>query len=75
MSNINVTIDLNFQQLVQAVKQLSLQEKLVLNDALWDEKMEIPSDHQALVLDRINKAKENPARLMDWEEVAKTLKG
>ena len=75
MSNINITIDLNFQQLVEAVKQLSLEEKLELNDALWDEKMEIPSGHQSLVLERINKAKENPTRLMDWEEVAKTLKG
>ena len=75
MSNINLNIDLNFQQLVEAVKQLSLEEKLILNDALWDEKMEIPSGHQALVLERINKAKSNPARLMDWEQVSKTLKG
>ena len=75
MSSININIDLNFQQLVKAVKQLSLEEKLVLNDALWDEKMEIPSGHQNLVLNRIKKAKDNPARLMDWEEVAKTLKG
>ena len=75
MSNINVTIDLNFQQLVQAVKQLSLEEKLVLNDALWDEKMEIPLSHQTIVLDRIKKATKNSSRLLDWEEVAKTLKG
>ena len=75
MSNINVTIDLNFQQLVEAVKQLSLEEKLELNDALWDEKMEIPLSHQTIVLDRIKKATKNSSRLLDWEEVAKTLKG
>ena len=75
MSNISINIDLNFQQLVEAVKQLTLEEKLILNDYLWNEKMEISSDQQEVVLNRIKKAKKDPSRLLDWEEVAKDLNG
>jgi hypothetical protein len=35
----------------------------MLNDVLWDEKMKISTQHQALVLGRIQKAKNNPDRL------------
>ncbi|WP_395076899.1 hypothetical protein [Flavobacterium sp.] len=34
---------------------------------------EIPIEHQKIVLDRIEKANTNPERLLDWDEVAKTL--
>ncbi|HCN82141.1 MAG TPA: hypothetical protein DIT07_00760 [Sphingobacteriaceae bacterium] len=74
MNSINVNIDLSFKQLVEAIKQLSPKEKLQLNDFLWNESMEIPAEHQALVLGRIEKAKQNPNRLMDWDEAAKSLK-
>lgn len=75
MSSININVDLNFQQLVDAIKQLSPEEKSILNDVLWNENMEVPSVHQTLVLDRINKAKKDPKRLLDWNEVSKSLKG
>lgn len=74
MNSINVNIDLSFKQLVDAVKQLSPKEKLLLNDVLWNESMEIPAEHQALVLGRIQKAKLHPERLLDWDEVSKNLK-
>lgn len=70
-----MNIELYFQQLVEAIKQLPLEEKSILNDVLWKENMEIPWGHQTIVLDRIEKAKKDSARLLDWEEVAKTLKG
>jgi len=35
--------------------------------------MEIPVEHQRIVLDRMVKAKANPERLLDWDEVSKTL--
>ena len=70
-----MNIDLNFQQLVQKVKQLSPDEKLILNDFIWDEKIKIPLSHQTIVLDRIKEAKKDPTRLWDWEEVAKFLNG
>jgi hypothetical protein len=31
----------------------------------------IPTEHKHLVLSRIDKAKENPERLLDWDEVLK----
>ena len=66
--------DLSFDQIIEAVKQLSPREKLILNDVLWNESMQIPEEHQMLVLGRIKKAKQNPNRLLDWDEAAKTLK-
>jgi hypothetical protein len=34
---------------------------------------QIPAEHKELVLDRITKAKKEPERLLDWDEVVKTL--
>jgi hypothetical protein len=70
MNTVKVNIDLSFNQLVDAVKQLSPEEKLMLNDVLWDESMEIPPEHQALVLGRIQKAKNNLDRLIDWDKTS-----
>jgi hypothetical protein len=75
MKSIHLNIDLSFQQLVDAVKQLSPTEKLKLNDALWsDNNMSIPSEHQDLVLERISKSKKSSKTMLDWEDASKTLK-
>ena len=36
--------------------------------------MEIAIEQQRLVLNRIAKAKQNPKRLLDWNEAVKTLR-
>ena len=72
--NNHANTDLSFEQIVEAVKQLSPQEKLMLNDVLWNESMQIPEEHQTLVLGRIQKAKQNPGRIQDWDEASKSLK-
>ena len=74
MNSLHLNIDLNFQQLLEIVKQLSPIEKVKLNEFLWNEDTEIPLKHQELVLSRIKKSKENPARLLDWDQAQKTLK-
>lgn len=74
MNSVNVNIELSFKKLADAVKQLSPKEKLLLNDVLWNESMEIPAEHQVLVLGRVQKAKRNPNRLLDWDEASKSLK-
>ena len=74
MSGLQLNVNLTFQQLVEVVKQLSPAEKLKLNDVIWDEQMEIPMEHQKLVLDRIEKSKSNPQRMHDWDEALKKLK-
>jgi hypothetical protein len=73
MNHPSVSIDLSFEQLLDAVKKLQPTEKSLLNEALWDEDALIPTEHQSIVLDRIEKAKANPERLMDWKEASKLL--
>ncbi|MEI6753384.1 MAG: hypothetical protein WCK78_09455 [Paludibacter sp.] len=74
MNTIQFNNDLNFQQLVDIVNRLSPSEKLKLNECLWAENMEIPIEHQEIVLSRIQKSKEKPERLLDWDLAAKTIK-
>lgn len=74
MNNIQIKVNLDFEQLLLLVKQLSPIEKLKLNDSIWDDAMEIPLEHQLIVLDRISKSKTNPNNLLDWDKVSKTLK-
>ena len=73
MTNMHFQVHLNFQQLIEVVKQLSPDEKIKLNEIIWDESMSIPEEHKNLVLDRMKKAKKNPKRLLDWDEASKTL--
>jgi hypothetical protein len=74
MKNLHLNINLSIQQLVDVVKQLSPDEKLILNEAIWSEGMEIPQEHQNLVMDRIKKARQNPDRMLDWDDASKKLK-
>jgi hypothetical protein len=74
MNAVQLNIDLNFQQLVDIVNRLSPSEKLKLNECLWAENMEIPIEHQEIVLDRIQNSKKKPERLLDWDLAVKTIK-
>lgn len=73
MNSLTLKVDLNFQQLLEVVKQLSPAEKLKLNEAIWDNDTDIPEEHQQLVNDRIQKSKADPSRMLDWDEVSKKL--
>jgi len=70
METIKLNINLSVNQLIEAVKQLSPEDRLKVNDAIWNENLEIPIEHQRIVLDRMAKAKANPERLLDWDEVS-----
>jgi len=50
--------------------------KNMLDYALKKEKesIDIPEAHQKLVMERFNKVRKNPERLLDWDEAKKTLK-
>ena len=69
-----INVNLNFQQLLDAIRQLSPTEKSQVNEALWEENMEIPLEHQNLVLGRVKSARQNPKRLLNWDEASKKLK-
>jgi hypothetical protein len=73
METVKLNIDLNVNQLIEAVKQLSPKDRLKVNDAIWNEDIVIPVEHQRIVLDRIAKTKTNPKRLLDWDEVSRSL--
>ncbi len=73
METAKINIQLNFRQLLEAVKQLSPAEKLQLNEAIWEEGAVIPIEHQQLVLERKVRAKQNPDMMFDWDDVSKTL--
>ena len=74
MNSLQASVSLNFQQLLEVVKQLTPSEKLKLNDVIWNENIDIPIEHQKLVLDRIQKSKANPNSMLAWDEASKTLK-
>ncbi len=73
MDAIQLNLKLPFEQLVEAVRKLSPKEKLLLNDAIWDEQMEIPTEQQEFVRNRIQEAKQNSDSLLDWAEVKKDI--
>ncbi len=50
MNTLHLKVNLSFQELAALVKQLSPDEKLKLNAVLWEEDMDIPIEHQKLVL-------------------------
>ena len=68
-----INIQVNFQQIIDAVKQLSPKEKLQLNELIWNENTPIPVEHQQLVIARVKNAKENPDSMLDWDVVSKKL--
>jgi len=70
----DLRINLDFKQLTSIVKQLNSSEKMKLNEAIWDDEMDIPEEHQKLVLQRINKARQNPSRMLPWDKAIKMLK-
>mgnify|MGYP000945659281 CR=1 FL=1 len=68
-----VKLNINLNQLMDAVKQLSPKDRMKVNDAIWRDDMEIPIEHQKKVLDRVVKSKKNPERLLEWDIVSKSL--
>jgi hypothetical protein len=60
---------LNDENLIQAIKNL-------LEYALKKEQesLEVPEAHQKIVMERFNKVRKDPDRLMDWDEAKKMLK-
>jgi hypothetical protein len=50
--------------------------KSMLDYALKKEKdvFDIPETHQELVMERFDKVRKNPERLLDWDEAKKSLK-
>jgi hypothetical protein len=72
LEKIELSVRLPFNQLLEAVKKLSTKEKLLLNDAIWGETIDIPKEQQELVRKRKKTAIDNPAEMLDWAKDFKT---
>ena len=70
---VNINVNFNFEQLKDAVKQLTPKEKLQINEVLWEDNLDIPIEHQNIVLERMESARHNPERLLDWDKVSKNI--
>lgn len=73
MEAIKLNINLNINQLVEAVKQLSPKDRLKINDAIWNDEIEIPIEHQKIILSRVAKVEADTNRLLDWDIVSENL--
>ncbi len=59
----NKVTDIN---LINAIKSM-------LDYGLSKEELIIPKEHQDIVIDRFEKSRRNPKRLLDWDEAKETL--
>ncbi len=66
MEAAKINIQVNFEQIIDAVKQLSPAEKLELSDLIWEDDIDIPVETQKIVLDRIKYAREHPETMQDF---------
>jgi len=73
MQTAKIKIGVNFDQIVEAVKQMTPKERLILNDVIWNEDTPIPIEHQQLVMERVKRAREHPETMLDWDKVSKEL--
>jgi len=73
--NINLNIPLNFNQVVDIVRQLSPKEKAKLKEVLESEhEIDISEEHQNIVRQRMKSSKTDPSRLLKWDEVKHKIK-
>ncbi len=63
---------IEFQDLLKQVELLTYDEKLILNDLIWEE-ITIPIEHQEIVNQRIEEIKNDPKKMLDWELVKKKM--
>ena len=73
--NINLNVPLNFNQVVDIVRQLSTKEKAKLKEVLESEQeVDIPEEHKKIVRRRIKTSEADPSRLLNWDEVKHKMK-
>jgi hypothetical protein len=75
---IQLNVPLNFNQLIDIVKQLSPKEKQQLSSVLWDEaseeEIDIPESHKKIVRQRLKNMEEHPESSLSWEDIERKIK-
>ena len=64
---------ISFPELVANVKTLSVTEKQLLTEVLWDDNMPVLEEHQRIVKERMKKSNRQPDRMLNWESVSKSI--
>lgn len=73
--NINLNVPLNFNQVIDIVRQLSTEEKAKLKEVLESEQeVDIPEEHKNIVRRRVKASEADPSRLLNWDEVKRKVK-
>ena len=75
--HIQLNMPLNFTQVVDIVRQLSVSEKQQLSEVLWKEQtidnIVIPEDHKQIVLERIAKYENNASGYLSWDDIERKM--
>lgn len=76
--HIQINVPLEFDQLIEIVRQLSPSEKTMLKEVLQEsgdiDEYIIPEEHKSIVRKRIESSKADPSRPLNWEEVRHKIK-
>ena len=64
---------ISFPELVAIVKTLSVTEKQLLTEVLWEDNMPVLEEHQGIVKERMEKSNRQPDRMLNWESVSKSI--
>ena len=71
--HIQLNVPLNFTQVIDIVKQLSITEKRQLSEVLLNEQgvgnIVIPEEHKQIVMERIKKYENNPNSYLSWDDI------
>jgi hypothetical protein len=75
--HIQLNIPLNFTQVVDIVKQLSVSEKQQLSKVLLKEQdtndIVIPEEHKRIVLERITKYENSSGSYLSWNDIERKM--
>ena len=73
----HIPISLSFSQLVEAVKQLSVEEKTVLEDEMWMDTQlndfSISEEDKKTVLERVARAEKDPSTMLSFDELKSNI--
>jgi Putative addiction module component len=76
--HIQLKVPLNFDQLIDIVRQLSPKEKQQLSSVLWDDTKEediyIPEGYKKIVRQRLKRMEEHPEASLSWIDIERKIK-
>jgi hypothetical protein len=79
--NTTMNIQAEKAKIIEQFKQVNDENLIIAIKNILDyalkkeqESLEIPEAHQKLVIERFDKVREDPERLLDWDKAKKTLK-